>query len=421
MSRKRRRWGGPLLLAAAVASASGCTLLRDQRDVYHFAHPLPVTDVAFRRSLGTFGTAMTEGNAVELLNNGDEFYPAMLQAIRDARTSVDLETYIFKADRAGELFGRALIDAVRRGVEVRLLVDGKGALPPFFLDRLRRAGVKARIFHPIRPWTITKITRRSHRKILVVDGTVCFTGGAGIADEWLGNARNPQEWRDVQVRAAGPVAAQMQAIFSEDWTYTTGEILAGDKFYPPVPRAGTMQAQAIKVSRGDASSMSKMLYFMAIQSAAASIHIQNAYFLPDRQMRQVLIQAARRGVDVRIMVPGGNSDVPPVRMASRFHYGNLLAAGVKIYEYNGTMLHSKTAVVDGVFSTIGSINFDALSMKQNAEESLAVYDRDFGARLEATFAKDLERCREVTYRGWIRRGFEQWLADLVSWFWEPLY
>jgi cardiolipin synthase len=421
MSRKRRGWGGPLLLAAALAPASGCTLLRDQRDIYHFAHPLAVTDVAFRRSLGTFGTAMTEGNAVQILNNGDEIFPAMLQAIHDARMSVDLETYIYKADRAGELFGRALTDAARRGVEVRLLVDGKSALPSLFVERLRRAGVNVRIYNPIRPWTITKITRRTHRKILVVDGAVCFTGGAGIADEWLGNARNPREWREVQVRAAGPVAAQMQAIFSEDWTYTTGEILAGDRFYPPVPRAGDLQAQAIKVARGDPSSMAKMLYFMAVQSAAASIHIQNAYFLPDRQMRQMLIQAARRGVDVRIMVPGRNSDVQLVRMASRFHYGTLLAAGVKIYEYNGTMLHSKTAIIDGVFSTIGSINFDALSMKQNAEENLVVYDHDFGARLEATFIKDLERCREVTYRGWSRRGFEQWLADLLSWFWEPLY
>jgi cardiolipin synthase A/B len=421
MPRRPRRWDGLLLLAASLTPAAGCTLFRDQRHTYRLNQPLPVTDVAFRRSLGTFGTAMTEGNRVDLLNNGDEFYPAMLQAIAEARMSINLESYIYKADRTGERFGRALSDAARRGVEVRLLVDGKSALPPYFLDRLRRAGVHARIYHPIRPWTITKVTRRTHRKILVVDGAVCFTGGAGIADEWLGNARNSHEWREVQVRAAGPVAAQMQAIFSEDWTYTTGEIVAGEKFYPPIPPAGDMQAQAIKVSRGDPSSMAKMLYYMAIQSAAHAIHIQNAYFLPDSQMRGMLIQAAGRGVDVRVMVPGRNSDVQLVRLASRFHYGTLLAAGVRIYEYNGTMLHSKTAVIDGVFSTVGSINFDALSMKQNAEDNLVVYDHGFAAQLEATFTKDLERCREVTYRGWSRRGFEQWFADVLSWFWEPLY
>jgi cardiolipin synthase len=410
-----------LLLLAALVLTSGCSLLRDQRDVYHFNHPLAVSDVSFPRSLDTFGTAMTEGNRVALLNNGDEIFPAMLRAIRDARASVDLESYIFKADRTGQLFGEALMDAARRGVEVRVLVDGKGGLSRWLLDRMRQAGVDARVYHPIRLWSLVKIGRRTHRKILVVDGAVCFTGGAGIADEWLGNARNPREWREVQVQAAGPVAAQMQAIFSEDWTYTTGEILAGDKFYPLIRPAGEVLAQAIKVSRGDASSFAKMLYYMAIQSAETSIHIQNAYFLPDAQIRAALIHAARRGVDVRVMVPGRHSNVPPVRMASRHHYGELLLGGVKIYEYNGTMLHNKTAVVDGIFSTIGSINFDALSMKENAEESLAVYDRGFGARLEATFAADLARCREVTYRSWSKRGLEQKTVDLLSWFWEPLY
>jgi cardiolipin synthase len=410
-----------LSLLAALLLSSGCSLLHDKRDLYHFNDPFPVSDPAFRRSLDTFGNAMTEGNRVELLNNGDEFFPAMLRAIREAKASVSLESYIFKTDRTGQLFGDALMDAARRGVEVRVLVDGKGGLSRSLLDRMRQGGVDARIYHPIALWTLARIGQRTHRKILVVDGAVCFTGGAGIADEWLGNARNASEWREVQVEAAGPVAAQMQAIFAEDWTYTTGEILAGDKFYPPIRPAGDVQAQAIKVSRGDVSSLAKMLYYMAVQSAAASIHIQNAYFLPDTQMRAALIQAARRGVDVRIMVPGRQSNVPPVRMASRHQYGELLLGGVKIYEYNGTMLHNKTAVVDGIFSTVGSINFDALSMKENAEESLAIYDRGFGARLEATFAADRARCREVTYRSWSKRGLEQKTVDLLSWFWEPLY
>jgi len=417
LSRPSPRW----LLLAALASVPGCSLLRDQREVYHFSHPLPVSDAAFRNTLDTFGTAMTEGNRVELLQNGDEIFPAMLQAIREARMSVNLESYIFKADRTGRRVGEALMDAVRRGVEVRLLVDGKGGLAPWLQQLLRQGGVKVRIYHPIRPWTITKIGRRTHRKILVVDGAVCFTGGAGIADEWLGNARNPKEWREVQAKATGPVAAQMQAIFGEDWTYTTGEILTGARFYPPIPRAGDALAQAIKASRGDPSSRAKMLYFIAVKAAERSIHIQNAYFLPDSQMRRALVEAARRGVDVRVMVPGRHNDVQPVRMAARFHYGEMLSAGVRIYEYTATMLHSKTAVVDGVFSTVGSINFDALSMKENAEDSLAVYDRDFGARLEATFAHDLERCRQVTWESWSHRGFEQWAADVFSWFWEPLY
>ena len=225
----------------------------------------------------------------------------------------------------------------------------------------------------------------------------------------------------MMVRATGPVSAQMQAIFSEDWTYTSGEILAGDKFYPRIEPAGSVEAQGIKVSRGDSSSLAKILYFLAIQSARKSIHIQNAYFVPDRQIREALVQAARRGVDVRIMIPGRHIDMPFVRMASRIHYGELLTGGVKVFEYNRTMMHNKDAVVDGLFSTIGSINFDARSLRENEEESLVFYDRDFAARLEATFEADEKYCREVTYESWKRRGFAQRVGELVSVFFQPLY
>jgi cardiolipin synthase len=277
------------------------------------------------------------------------------------------------------------------------------------------------MYRPIRLWTLHKIARRTHRKILVVDGEISFTGGFCIADSWLGDARNPKEWRDMMVRATGPVSAQMQSIFSEDWTFTTGEILAGDKFYPRIAPAGDVAAQAIKVSHGDSASLSAMLYFMSIQSARKSIHIQNAYFVPKPQIREALIQASKRGVDVRIMVPGRHIDQPVVRMASRLHYGELLTAGVRIFEYNRTMMHNKDSVIDGVFSVIGSINFDARSMYENAEESLAFYDRDFGAKMEAVFAEDEKHCREITYESWKRRGAEQRVAEIISSLFEPLY
>jgi len=400
-----------------------CTLISaDKRSVYQYKDPSAVADGAFRRSLDAFGTTMVGGNRAEILNNGDEIFPAMTGAIRDARRTVDLESYIFKNDKAGGIVAAALIDAARRGVEVRVLVDATGSSHSWaVLDRMKEAGVKVYVFHPIRLWSLYKIGRRTHRKMLIVDGAVSFTGGFCIADNWLGDARNPKEWRDMMVRATGPVSAQMQAIFGEDWTYTTGEILAGDKFYPRIAAAGEVQAQAIKVSRGDSSSLAEMLYFVAIQSARKSIHIQNAYFVPDAQIREALIQAARRGVDVRIMIPGRHIDMPLLRMASRRHYGELLQAGVRILEYNRTMLHSKDAVIDGIFSTIGSINFDARSLLENNEESLAFYDRGFAARLEATFAADEKGCREVTYASWKRRGVEQRLAELVSGLFEPLY
>jgi cardiolipin synthase len=213
----------------------------------------------------------------------------------------------------------------------------------------------------------------------------------------------------------------MQAIFSEDWTFTTGEILAGDTFYPKSEQTGTMQSQAIKSSKGDSSSLPKMLYIMAIQAARKSIHIQNAYFLPDGQIRSALIAAVQRGVDVKVMVPGTHIDVPMVRQASRKHYGLMLEAGVKIYEYQPTMLHSKTVVVDGLFSTIGSINFDARSMSTNAEESLSFYDRTFAELIEAMFQRDLKLCQGITYVAWKHRGSTARFNESVSWIWEPYY
>jgi cardiolipin synthase len=411
-----------------LIQTSGCSLLSPvtsmfspKREVYHFDHPFPTSDPEFRRTLGTFGTAMLAGNRAELLNNGDEIFPAMLQAIREAKLSVNLATYIFQADGTGRRFAEALMAAARRGVEVRLLVDGAGGRAGSLFNPMKQAGVKAYIYHPIRLWTIYRVTQRTHRKILVVDGAVCFTGGVGIEDRWLGDARNPKEWRDIQVRVTGPVVPQMQAIFGEDWTYTSGEILAGDKFYPPVQTTGGLAAQAIKSSHGDSSSLAEMLYFVAIQTAEKSIHIQNAYFLPDSHIRAALVDARKRGVDVRVMVPGKQIDVPPVRLASRRQYGDLLQSGVKIYEYADTMMHSKTAVVDGIFTIVGSINFDARSMRVNAEESLGFYDRDFAARLEAIFERDMKHCHEVSYERWQKRGFKQRFFELASWFFEPMY
>lgn len=420
-------WQGRLLgwclLVALLVQAPGCTMARfDKRSVYKYDSSFGVADDAFRRSLSAFGFAMVEGNSAEILNNGDAIFPAMTEAIRGAKRTVNLESYIFKDDKAGKIITEALIDAARRGVEVRVLVDGTGSkFSGPLLERIRQAGGKAAMYRPIRLWTLHKIARRTHRKMLIVDGEISFTGGFCIANSWLGDARNPKEWRDMMVRATGPVSAQMQAVFSEDWTFTTGEILAGDKFYPRIAPAGEIAAQAIKVSHGDSASLAAMLYFVSIQSARKSIHIQNAYFVPTPQIRGALIAAAKRGVDVRIMVPGRHIDQPVVRMASRLHYGELLTGGVRIFEYNRTMMHNKNSVIDGIFSTIGSINFDARSLYENAEESLAFYDRGFGAKMEAVFAEDEKHCREITYESWKKRSIEQRLAELISGAFKPLY
>jgi cardiolipin synthase len=405
----------------ALALLSGCTSTSTKRRIYHFNHPVPPAEQAFRRSLDSFGNVMVKGNRAELLKNGDEIFPAMIKEIEGAKRSVNLESYIFSDDKAGSMITNALVDAARRGVEVRVLVDGTGGHPGKLGDQMKKAGIDLRVYHPIRPWNLLRIGQRTHRKILVVDGNVCFTGGLGIEARWLGNARNENEWRDTQVEVWGPVAAQLEAIFGENWTYTTGEILAGDKFYPPIEPAGNLEAQAVKVSRGDASSLAKMLYYVAIQSAAKTVHIQNAYFLPDPQIREALIKAVQRGVDVRIMVPGKHIDVPVVRMASRGHYGELLKGGVKIYEYLPTMMHSKTAVFDGIFVIIGSINFDTRSMEKNAEESITFYDHGFAARVDAMFQDDMKNCREINYDRWQRRGIDDRFFEIFSGLFTPLY
>ena len=414
------------ILAAALCGETGCTFINniigsEKRDVYKLDSSLNAESPEFRRSTEALGNPMLEGNDARLLLNGDEIFPAMTQDIREAKKTVNLETYIFQPDAAGQLFVDAMIAAAQRGVQVRFLVDAQGSKLKRVKKTLEAAGVQVREFRPVRLFAIHKIGNRTHRKILVVDGRIAYTGGLGIDKRWLGNARNQDEWRDTQVRVEGPVAGQMQAIFAENWSFTTGEILVGDEFYPEIPKVGSIRSQALKAARGDSSSKAKMLYFVSIQSSQKSLHIANAYFLPDKQVRDALVAAVKRGVDVQIMVPGSHIDLPMVRFASWMHYGELLKGGVRIYEYMPTMLHNKTAVMDGIYSTIGSINFDARSMNANAEETLAFYDRGFAAKMEEMFENDKKSCREITWQEWDERGIHRRIIETIFWIWEPYY
>jgi len=424
----RRRLAAVLGAITLALAGSGCAVTTvitgsEKREAYELDRTLglKVTDPEFRRSAEALGNPMVGGNSATLLENGDEIFPAMIRDIRAAKKSVNLETYIFKPDRAGREVADALMAAARRGVEVRLLVDAWGSKFKDLRQEFDDAGVQAKKFRPVNPFALHKIGRRTHRKILVVDGRIAYTGGLGIDDRWLGDARNKDEWRDTQVRAEGPVAAQMQAIFSEDWTFTTGQILAGDLFYPKIEPSGTVLSQAIKASRGDSTSLSKMLFYIAIESATKKIYIENAYFLPDKQVRRALIDAVGRGVDVQVIVPGRNIDIPMVRQASWSHYGELLQGGIQIWEYEPSMMHNKTMVVDGIYSTVGSINFSSRSMSMNAEESLAFYDRDFGARMEDMFHRDRKHCEQITYAEWKHRGFTKRISETVFWAFEPYY
>jgi len=417
--------GAPFRAAAlllVVLATSGCShLFWDKRTTYTYKPDYGVDSPQFRRSLEVFGNELVPNNKAVLLENGAVFFPDMLDAIRNARASVNIELFIFNKGEIATQFAQALAAKAREGVEVRVLLDDWGSHPKELENVMTDAGVKLKWFKPIRIYSIYKVGNRTHRKIVTIDGKIGYTGGVGIDDRWMGNASTPKEWRDTLVRVEGPVVAQLQSIFLEDWVHTTGEVLHGEKQFPPTPPAGDILAQAISASRSDASSMAKLLYYMAIQAARKTIWIENAYFVPDGQIRRGLINAVERGVDVRVLVPGPHIDTPYVRMASRFNYGELLDGNVKMYEYQPTMMHNKVMVVDGIWTTIGSINFVNRSMKKNAEANVAIYDHGFAQIVEKSILADLEKSREFTKRMWKRRGFLTRVVETFSWLFSENY
>lgn len=397
-----------IALAAAFALSVAISLLnRPEEVLYDIPHSFGVRDPTFLASAQALDRpCMSEGNRVTVLQNGIEILPAMLGAIRGAEKSVDFESYIFWSDSVGRRFRDALAERAQRGVEVRLILDGVGSpkrLSRLDLDVLRRAGVRVEFFRPIRPWMLDVINRRSHRRVLVVDGKVGFTGGVGIAEEWEGNADSPKHWRDTVVQLEGPAVAQMQTAFQDNWSEVTGELLVGEKFFPRLVPAGNVRAAVIPSSPRPSSSPSQTLYSVAIAAADRTISISNSYFVPNHASLALLEAASRRGVDVRVLVPGVVNDLPVTKAGARSTFGQLLRAGVKIFEYQPTMMHAKTMVVDGIFATVGSTNFDNRSFRLNDEIDLAVYDEEVAGRLQAMFEADLRKARPYTYDQWVNR------------------
>jgi len=400
----------------ALILLTGCTTFSGRRTEYRYDPTYGVDSPEFRRSLEAFGTKLIGGNTVDLLENGDRIFPAMIDAIRSAQESVNMEMFIFTDDSIGRSVAEALRERARAGVEVRLLVDDLGSHLGNLEDELEQDGVQVEIYAPLHWVLLYRLGMRTHRKILTVDGRIGFCGGVGIDDRWKGDARNENEWRETMVRTEGPVVSQLQAIFMEDWLQTTGEVIHGPKQFPPQPPVGDILAQAVASSQYDGHSQAKLLFYMAFQAARKRIWLENAYFIPDRQIRQALIAAARRGVDVKVIVPGRHIDIPAIRMASQFHYGQLLEGGVEIYEYLPTMNHNKVVVVDGVWTTIGTVNFDSRSMMNNAEVSLAMYDHGVAERTEAMIRRDLEKSERFTIKEWRRRGFAAHFVETFFWF-----
>lgn len=407
-----------ITLGAAFALSVAISLLNRPTEVrYDLPHSLGVRDPTFLPSVqATEGPSMVDGNRVGILQNGDEIFPAMLGAIAAAKKSINLEAYIFWSDSAGIRFRDALSERASHGVEVRLLLDGVGSakkLSRSDVEILRRSGCRVEFFRPIRPWMLDVINRRSHRRILVVDGKIGFTGGVGIAKMWEGNADSPEHWRDTQVRLEGPAVAEMQSAFQENWGEVTGELLVGEKFFPGLAQVGNVLAAVVPSSPRPSSSASQTLYSVAISSAEHTISLSNSYFVPNSESVGLLIAASQRGVNVRILVPGAINDVPMTKASGRATFGPLLRAGVKIYEYQPTMMHAKTMVVDGLFATVASTNFDNRSFRLNDEIDLAVYDGTVAGRLQQLFENDLRHARLYTYEQWLHRPllkrFTEWI------------
>jgi cardiolipin synthase len=384
---------------------------------YHMKHQFGVHDLAFLQTMHALtGAALSPGNKVEILKNGVQIFPSMLVAIRAAKRTINLEFYIYWDGEIGRTFAEALAERARAGVVVKVILDavGSSAMSARLIDFLRRNGIDLEWYHPLRWYTLSRFNHRTHRKVLVVDGTVGFSGGVGIADEWLGDADSKDHWRDTVARVEGPAVTQMQFAFMDNWVKSRGELLTGLDYFPAIEPRGEHLAQVIKSSPSEGSSTVKLLYIVSIVSAQKSIWISNAYFVPDRDTIRALEGAVRRGVDVRVIVPGELTDVPIVRQASRLHYELLLRRGIRIFEYQPTMMHAKTMVVDGVWTTIGSSNFDDRSFRLNDEVNVNVYDPGIAAQMEAMFQEDLARSREVTAAKWFRRPIFDRLKEAIA-------
>jgi cardiolipin synthase A/B len=376
-----------------------------------------VTDQGFRDSLGgALRTPFLAGNRVEPLVNGDRFVPAIVAAIRGASNSVNIETFIWKSGRMSDQILEALLERAQAGVEVRAIADGLGTyrLRREDRDRMRAAGVRFVRINPPRITQLHRINFRDHRKMVIVDGRVAFTGGFCIGDKWLGNAESEASWRETLVRVEGPVVAQFQGVFAANWLEGAGEMLFGDKFYPILKSEGPALAQHFGSGPSDNPEAARLAYISAIEAARERIILEQSYFVPDDLSINALLRARERGVDVQIITPGKiNFNI--VRRASRTLWPELLRAGAHIYEYGPAKLHCKILIVDDAFVSIGSVNFDERSFRINDEQNLNVIDRDFAARMIAEFERDRAQSRSITLEelkrtSWRLRAFEHFTA-----------
>lgn len=369
-----------------------------------------------RSIAGITQTTLTEGNGIELVENG-RFFDRLHEDLEQARETIHLETFLTKQGEVTRKLTDILCRRAGEGVRVRLLLDGTGGrhYGDADLERLRDAGVEVCRFHPIRPANLGLWNARDHRKLVVIDGRIGYVGGHCLTDFWLGDAEDRHHYRDISARVQGPVVAQMQAAFCENWIEETGDVPAGAEHFPELGPAGDVKAHLVWASPIGMPSAVKLLYWTAISAARERITIQNPYFLPDPDAREALAAAVGRGVEVRVMIPATHvSDASYVQHASHHHYGTLLEAGVELYDYNRTLLHQKVMVVDGSWSIVGSANFDDRSLEVNDEVVLAMYSRDVAGQLEAIFERDREESTRMDLESWKARPWKHKLLDFTT-------
>ena len=364
---------------------------------------------AFAQAVGLYtGAALTTGNRVELLADGDGTYPRLWADLRAARRSITVQLYFGKASTVADTMATVLSAKAREGVPVLVVLDdfGHGPLARSWDDSLRAAGARVERLREMRWYALDRLGGRSHVRAIVVDGVVGYTGGFGLADYWLGDGHSPGHWRETNARFTGPAVAQLQAAFMTAWAEATGELLAGDAFFPPPPpepAADGVRAALVLTTPTPGSTAAERLLALSIAGARRTLYVSNAYFLPDDDFRRFLAEAARRGVDVRVLTAGPATDIKSVYWASHWRYERLLRAGVRIYEYRPSMMHAKTLVADGEWGLVGSMNFDNRSLALNTESNLAVLDRRVGAALDAMFLDDLRWAREIRLDAFARR------------------
>jgi cardiolipin synthase len=405
-----------LLVAAAIVTLA--LLLAQDDVVLRVKSAYSAQDPRHPAYIATLlGADMRRGNSYEVLTNGDQIFPSMLEAINTAKRRIAFETYIYDVGQLADQFTAAFEAAARRGVSVNIVVDGVGAssMDEAHVQRLRQAGCRVAVFNTITWYSLDKVNFRTHRKILVVDEEVGFTGGAGVADHWLGNAQDKAHWRDTQVKIRGPIVRLIEGAFYENFSEAFDEPVAPivDELPPdPGTYAGSF---VIRSSPTGGSNDLKRLYLLAIASATRALDISSPYFVTDESTLWSLEEARRRGVRIRILVEGDITDAMPVKYASRAMYDRLLSMGIEIYEYQPTMMHAKALVVDGTWSMFGSANFDNRSLELNDELNVAVSDPGLAARFLEDFETDLRRARRLELGSWRQRG---WLAKARERFWS---